>query len=351
MSAHPRLFSESAGSADWPRRLVLWASIAAVIFLCFWYVFDVILLAFAGALLAIILHFCAEWVQMHTPMPMGPRLSYTATVLGIVGICCLIGYFIIPHAISEALQITRTIPGSIAQITDYLDKTDWGRYVVHAAHSMTGGSNIGPQVRTVTSDFATAVEGAVVILVVGLYGALYAREYSVALVALAPEPKHRRFREVSGQVVYVLGWWMIGQLIPMAVLGAATMIALWALGVPLAFALGLLTGLMIFIPYIGSWIAFVPTVLVALTKGPHTAMYVIVLYLAIHAFEGYVLTPLVQKRVVLLPPVLTILAQLFMWKVSGLLGVALATPIAAAVLALVRILYLREEIKHQTGTA
>lgn len=97
----------------------------------------------------------------------------------------------------------------------------------------------------------------------------------------------------------------------MAVLGGGTIIGLWVLGVPLAFTLGLFTGLMIFMPYIGSWIAFIPTVLVSLTVGPQTAVYVTIPYLVIHGIEGYVLTPLVQKRAVLLPPVLTILAQLF----------------------------------------
>ena len=115
---------------------------------------------------------------------------------------------------------------------------------------------------------------------------------------------------------------------------------------PLAFVLGLLTGAMIFIPYVGSWIAFVPTVLVSLTKGTETTIYVVVLYLAVHAMEGYVLTPLVQKRAVLLPPVLTILSQLLLWKISGLLGVALATPIAAAALVVVKMVYLHEEVEH-----
>jgi predicted PurR-regulated permease PerM len=132
----------------------------------------------------------------------------------------------------------------------------------------------------------------------------------------------------------------------MFALGVATMIGLWALGVPLAFALGLLTGAMIFIPYVGSWIAFVPTVLVALTEGPRTAIYVTILYLVLHLLEGYVLTPMVQKRAVLLPPMLTILALLFMWTVSGMLGAALATPIAAAFLALGKMLYLHQDVEH-----
>lgn len=331
----------------WPRRLVLWLSIAAVVFLCVWYVFEVFLLAFAGALLAIILHACADWVERHTPPKIGPKLAYTATVLGIVVIACLIGYWIVPQAISEASQITKIIPQSLAQITAYLDKSDWGRYVVNVAHRMMNSSNSASRMHAITNGVGQAVEGAVVILVVGLYGAINAREYTKGLLALIPARKRDKVADVSQKVIYTLRWWLIGQLIPMAVLGVVTMVGLWALGVPLAFALGLLTGVMIFIPYVGSWIAFVPTVLVSLTKGFDTAIYVIVLYLAVHAVEGYVLTPLVQKRAVLLPPVLTILSQLFMWKVSGLLGVALATPLAAAALVLVKVLYLHEEVEHK----
>jgi predicted PurR-regulated permease PerM len=67
------------------------------------------------------------------------------------------------------------------------------------------------------------------------------------------------------------------------------------------------------------------------------------MYLAIHVVEGYLLVPLAQKRAVLLPPIITILSQLFMWKVAGLLGVGLATPIAAALLVVVKTLYLHDE--------
>ena len=345
-----RMVDQPAGpvvaNANWPRRLIFWAALAAIVFLCFWYVFEIILLAFAGALLAIILHACADWVERHTPPKIGPKLAYTATILGIVILACIVGYWIVPRAISEVGQIIDIIPKSLAQLTTYLDQTEWGRYVERTAHHVMSASNSGPRMRTVTSDIGTAVEGAIVILVVGLYGALNARGYSKGLLALFPPQKRQGVAKVSERVVYTLRWWLIGQLVPMAVLGVATMIGLWVMGVPLAFTLGLLTGVMIFIPYVGSWLAYVPTVLVSLTRGPDTAIYVTVLYLVIHGIEGYVLTPLVQKRAVLLPPVMTILAQLFMWKVTGLLGVALATPIAAAALVLVKMVYLHEDVEH-----
>ncbi len=335
-----------AADASWPRRLIFWASIAAIVFLCVWYVFDVFLLAFAGALLAILLHTCADWVEHHTPRTIGPKLSYTATVLGIALIACVIAYLLVPHIIAEAGQVTKIIPQSVNQLTDYLNKTDWGRFLVTTAQRLLHGSSSTLPMSAVTTGLGKALEDAVVILVVGLYGALNARGYTQGLLALVPQKRRHGVAEVSQRVVYTLRWWVIGQLIPMAVLGVATMIGLWCLGVPLAFVLGLFTGAMIFIPYVGSWLAFVPTVLVSFTKGMETTLYVVVLYLVIHALEGYVLTPLVQKRAVLLPPVLTILSQFFLWKVSGLLGVALATPLAAVGLVLIKTVYLHEEVEH-----
>jgi predicted PurR-regulated permease PerM len=333
-------------NANWPKRLIVNASIAAILFLCFWYVFDIILLAFAGALVAIILHACVDWVQRHTPKYIGPKLSYAATVLGFVILICLIGYWIVPRAISEAGQIVQIIPQSVAQLTAHLDKTDWGRHVEHGAHQLMSGSNAGSRISTLTRDAATALEYTIVIVVVGLYGAFNAREYSNGLLRWIPEGQRQNFLKISRGVAYTLRWWIIGQLVPMVVLGIASMIGLWALGVPLAFTLGLLTGVMIFIPYVGSWIAFIPTMLVSLTRGPQTAIYVTILYLVIHLLEGYVLTPIVQKRAVLVPPTLTILALLFMWKVSGLLGASLATPIVAASLALGKMLYLHKDVGH-----
>jgi predicted PurR-regulated permease PerM len=139
---------------------------------------------------------------------------------------------------------------------------------------------------------------------------------------------------------------MLGQLIPMTFLGLACMLGLWILRVPLAFTLGLFTGVMIFIPYLGALLSEIPAVLVAFERGPSTVIWVIVLYLGVHVMEGYILTPLVQKRIVRLPPILTITSQFLLWTLTGLLGVAIATPLAAAGLVLVKMLYLDEEIHH-----
>jgi predicted PurR-regulated permease PerM len=134
----------------------------------------------------------------------------------------------------------------------------------------------------------------------------------------------------------------------MIFLGVVSMIGLWLLNVPLAFALGLFTGVMIFIPYIGALLSEIPAALVALVQGPGKMIEVIILYLVVHVLEGYIITPYAQRKAVRLPPAATILAQLFMLKMAGLLGVVVATPLAAAILALVEKLYLE---KHSQTSA
>ncbi len=130
----------------------------------------------------------------------------------------------------------------------------------------------------------------------------------------------------------------------MAVNGILTALALWLLGVPLPFMLGLLTGLLNFIPNFGPILAGIPAVLLALSGGPNQAMYVVVLYVVIQNLEGFVLTPLVQRRTVSLPPAVIILSQVLLGVLAGTLGVLLATPLAASVLVLTRMLYVEDTL-------
>jgi predicted PurR-regulated permease PerM len=97
---------------------------------------------------------------------------------------------------------------------------------------------------------------------------------------------------------------------------------------------------MLFLPYAGTIIAYVPTALIALAKGPVMLLDVSILYLGVHMAEAYLVTPLAQRHTIRLPPALTLLMQLLMWKIGGILGLAVAAPLAAVCIVLVRKLYL-----------
>jgi len=330
-------------SYDFTRALKL-AIVTAIVFLFVWYAWRLLLLAFAGLLLAVILHTIVEWIEAQTHL--GPKLSYVVAIGGLCALIALAAWLIVPRAISQAAEIADLIPQSLAQMKTSLNQHEWGRYVVRLVDRFLSAPASGSRITGLAKGTVELTADLIVIAVVGLYGALNPRQYIGGLLRLVPASRRDAARDIGSDVVYTLRWWVLGQLVPMFVLGIVTMIGLWLLDVPLAFTLGLFTGIMIFIPYIGALLATIPAVLVALKVGPMTAFYVLILFLCVHTVEGYLLTPLVQKRAVRLPPILTVLAQLLMWILTGVLGVAVATPLAAVGLSLVKRLYLHEPIER-----
>jgi predicted PurR-regulated permease PerM len=124
--------------------------------------------------------------------------------------------------------------------------------------------------------------------------------------------------------------------------GGLTTIGLWILGVPLAFTLGVLAGILNFVPNFGPWIAAIPAVLVAFLQGPQQALYVGLLYIALQSIDGYILTPIVDRRSVELPPVLTIVAQVLLGLAFGFVGILLASPLTAVAMILIKTLYVED---------
>jgi predicted PurR-regulated permease PerM len=161
---------------------------------------------------------------------------------------------------------------------------------------------------------------------VGLFAAANPRLYVDGTVALVPLAKRERAREVMHRLGNALRWWLIGQAIAMLLIGVSTWLVLWAFGVPLAPVLGVIVGLLGFIPYLGPIIGVVPVALVAATLGTTTLLYVLAAYTAVQLVEGYVITPLIQHRMVYLPPVFTIITQILLGTLLGILGFVLALP-------------------------
>jgi len=126
-------------------------------------------------------------------------------------------------------------------------------------------------------------------------------------------------------------------------------LGLWLLGVRAAFALGLIDGLLTFVPIVGPTLATIPALLMALSAGPLLAAYTLALFLGVHMVEGNLVTPLVQSRAVALPPVLTLFAALSFGTLLGPLAVLFAAPLAVLMLVAFRMLYIEDVLGEKTA--
>ena len=134
----------------------------------------------------------------------------------------------------------------------------------------------------------------------------------------------------------------MGQFLAMLFVGVATTIGLMLIGAPLALVLGLIAALLDFVPIVGPIAAAVPGILLALTAGPSTALYAALVYLVVQQLEGNLITPLVQQKMISLPPVLVLFAVVSAGLLLGIPGVIVATPLALLIMVLVRMLYVQD---------
>jgi predicted PurR-regulated permease PerM len=195
-----------------------------------------------------------------------------------------------------------------------------------------------------------SVLGALVIMLfVAIFVAVDPGLYHRGLMHLFPHRTRRKAGEVLSATATTLRRWLLMQMIAMLVIGAVTTVALLLLGVKAAVALGIIAGLLEFVPYLGPILSAVPAIGMALVDGPEKALYVALAYTAIQQLEGVVLQPLLMKEGLELPPVITILGQALFALVFGFLGLLLAVPLLATVMIPVKMLYVRDVVGDEVS--
>lgn len=313
--------------------------------LLLWNALDVVLLAFAGVLLATFLDAPARALSERTRVRHG--LAVGATVLALLALGAVFGALAGPRIADQATQLVERLPGSLAQVQERIRQLPGGDWVMDrlttggqgAGGAAISGSNLISNVTGTASMFWDVIARFIFVVFLGIYLATSPRTYRDGLATLVPPAGRDRAVEVLDRVGKVLRGWLLGQLVAMLIVGVLTWIGLAILGVPLALVLAFIAGLLEFVPIVGPVVAFVPAFLLALTQGGSTVLWVIGLYLAIQQLEGNVIVPLVQRRTVSLPPALTIAAVFVAGAAFGPVGMLVATPLAAVGLTLYEMLY------------
>jgi len=212
---------------------------------------------------------------------------------------------------------------------------DWGAQLgLHmGVNDLKGfGSQIVGGVGRITSVLGTAIgaiSSMVMIVVLGIFFAAEPRLYERGLAWMLPMGKREHFYMTMDEMASTLRRLLFGRLIGMAVEGVATWLMLQLYGVPAAALLGLLTGLLAFLPNIGAIISGIIMVLVGFSGGTSMGLYTIFVYLLVQTVDGYLIVPLIARKTVDLAPALVLAAQIILGTLFGILGLALADPIVA----------------------
>ncbi|MEX2177261.1 MAG: AI-2E family transporter [Gemmatimonadaceae bacterium] len=189
------------------------------------------------------------------------------------------------------------------------------------------------------SQTVAVVAGILLIIFMATYIAAEPDLYHRGMMHLFPHRSRARAGEVLSAVATVLRRWLVTQLIAMVVIGVVTTVALLILDVEAAFALGLLAGLLEFIPTVGPILSAIPAIAMGFVDSPEKAMMVTAVYVGIQFVENHLLIPLLMKGGVGVPPVLTILGQALFTLLFGFLGLLVAVPLLAAAMVVVKMVY------------
>jgi predicted PurR-regulated permease PerM len=186
--------------------------------------------------------------------------------------------------------------------------------------------------------------GLILILFVAIFVSIDASTYHAGLMHLFPHRLRPRVGEVLSATATMLRRWLLTQSIAMLVVGVLTAVVLLLLKVKAALALGVIAGFLEFVPIAGPIIAAVPGIAMAFLDGPEKAIYVTLAYVGIQQVEANLLTPLLMKRGLEIPPVLTITAQGVMSLVFGFIGLLVAVPMLAATIVPIKMLYVQDVV-------
>jgi predicted PurR-regulated permease PerM len=310
------------------KRASVWIGLAVAIYLVA-LLAQPLLLIFAGIVFASMLDGGTRLLGRILPIPRGWRLL----IVTLAGVGFIVWTFVFAgwELIAQAEELRETVTRQANRVlawANQLGLVQGGVQIDQLSQQIMG--TLGRLTSAVGSAVG-AVTSMVMIFVIGLFLAAEPRIYERGVAWMLPLRNRDGFYRTAASMGFTLRRLMAGRLIGMAVEGVGTWLLLWVGGVPMAALLGILTGLLAFIPNIGAIISGVLIILAGFSQGVDAGLWAIGVYLVVQTVDGYLIVPYVARKTVDLAPALVLGAQLLFGALFGLVGLALADPIVAMI--------------------
>lgn len=311
-----------------------------------WTLADLLLLVFACALIALIFFNLTRWLTDKTRLPFGIALALS--VIGILAALTGAFWFFGNTLAGEFSELAQRLPRAWEVFQARFAKTPVGAEVFRRANElMPSGQTIVGFATNILTSIGTILSALAVVIVGGVYLAAQPRLYGKGVMMLTPEGARGKLTRTFLAVAHSLNSWLLGQGIGMIFVGVATTVGLALVGLPAAPAIGLIAGLCEFVPYLGTIVVVIPAVILAFGESTTTGIWTIVVLVIVQQVQGNLVMPLLQSRMVELPPALTIFSLIAAGVLLGPVGVLLATPLTVVAMVMVKSLYVDpRDLKH-----
>jgi predicted PurR-regulated permease PerM len=334
----------SATAVATPTRYIIIAIALVAVAAIIWTVADVIILAFGAIVFATVLRAIADPLIRIT----GWRERWVLVLVVVVLALVLAATFWLfgRQAVAQFAEMREQLPAAIEKLKEWLARSTLGKMALDLLKVPEEGQGSLSGAGAALGATLGGVGNVLIVIFGGIYLAADPGMYRDGALRLLPPTRRAQVGRALDDAGRDLKKWLVAQLIVMAAVGIMTAIGLAALRVPLWLSLALLAALLEFVPVVGPIAAAVPGVLLAFARGPEAAFYVILLYIAVQQIESNVLTPLIQRWAVELPPVIALLSIVAGGLLFGIMGVIFATPMAVVVMALVQHLYVEDTLEN-----
>ncbi len=357
-----------------------------------WVAYPILFVAFLGVLFGLAVARGADYLERFR-LPRG--IGSTLIVLGVVGSLAGSGTWIAPTLREQTRELRTTLPQAINRAEEWLNRRAGGLLgqlmpeqqpaqpapqaqdaprpgggeaarpdaqsqrrdpmaggrLSRLPGSLSGQLNaVGRYLFSFLSSTIAVLTGLILIIFMSIYIGSNPKLYHHGLLHLFPHRVRPRAREVLNAVGITLRKWLMAQLVAMVVIGVVTTVTLKLLGVKAALPLGIIAGLLEFIPMVGPLLSAIPAVAMCFVDSPQKALFVALAYSGIQFFENHLLIPILMKEGVDLPPVLTLIGLAVMSVVFGFLGMLVAVPLLAAIVVAVKLLYVEDVVGDDVQT-
>ncbi len=310
------------------RRAAVWIGMVGLVVLTV-FMAQPLLVIFGGLVFAAMIDGGAR--LLGRVLPIGRALRVAIVLLAGAAFVAWVAYFAGSQIAQQAAALPTTVEAQLLRAATWLEGHGVAINIKNAeglAQQALGGVS---QLTRAVGGLIGALTTLLLIMVLGIYVAAEPRLYQRGVAWMLPSNQRSYFEGTAAKMGKSLRMLMFGRLIGMAVEGVATWIMLALYGVPLAALLGLLTGLLAFLPNIGAPISGLLMIMVGFSGGTEMGLFCIVVYVVVQTVDGNIIVPMVAKKTADLAPALVLGAQLIMGALFGILGLALADPLVAMI--------------------